>query len=248
MKSTILSFVSLLFATFVPNSRGQSVIEISGESRNLLADVEFYSDSAGAKSLGTGKIVAKDFQWFDLPAGTTFARIKIAELASDFFELPKTPHVLVKVGLPKVVQSGGSLPRATLDLPAVEGRVPARPGAIGWLYFGQLEKEAPSTPSTWRSLYFVRNDKDNPQLDFNNKGDFDTVKKAALDSVNLRINFPLYLRSTVVLDSGNWKIIRNASDEIVRAGQYVKIKEISQPDISRNVWAQVEILSPPVVP
>jgi len=248
MKSNILNLICLLLATVISSSRAQSVIEISGESRNLLADVEFYSDSNGAKSLGTGKIVAKNFQWFDLPTGSTYARIKIADLASDYFELPKTPHVLVKVGLPKIIESGEALPRATLDIPSVEGRIPVRPGATGWLYFGQLEKEFVDTPSTWRSLYLVRSDKDNSQLDRNTTGDYNTVKKIALDSETLRVNFPLYLRSTVVLDDGNWKIIRNSTDEIVRAGQYVKIKELSEPDLSRNVWAQVEILSPPVAP
>jgi hypothetical protein len=236
---TILYFLLIMLSAH--HARAQRVIEISGNSRRLLAQVELFRDAKDSNSPETKHIAGERFAWFDIPAEYGFARIKVGELKSDLISLTEAAHTYVEVGLPKVGTDSAGLSRAYLDLPEVSPRIPVPAGKKGWVYLGQLDQSVRDGKSSWKSLYLVK--KDGAAFD----GDYELMKTSLTASDACRMDFPLYLRQEILKDDskGLRSISRTPDDPIVRAGQWVKALELKEPDKGGNVWVYVEILTTP---
>jgi len=239
------SIATLLLATAsTTGASGQRVLEVSGDSRKLLASVEFLESRESKLSIQIGQILGERFDWFDIPAKAKAARIKIGELASAPFDLHPSDHTFIEVGLPKIDQTAQRLPRAVLEIKVVSSRTPVRDGATGWIYFGQLHQAATDQAAGagklgWRSLYLVKTPKGS--LDRNNDGQQETVQQLARRAPSLRVDYPLRLR---LLDA-NGQIVRGENDTTLRAGQYVKVTNFRDPEENGDVYAEVRVIAPP---
>ena len=234
---TRLIFSSFVFAGWV-HAKDLRVLEITSDSPKLQASVEFLADKSSDLAIKRQVTANKSFDWFDVPEEATAARIKVDELATKAFDLAASGTTLVILGQPMITQDEKNAPLAALDCTVKTDRALAPDNSAGWVFFGNLKAAEGETKSAWTSLYLVFPSKAGLNADNTTQADNLEFVKSPADGKRLRVDFPLILRSA----DASGAITRAGTDKTIRAGQYVLVKKIRDPDEKGDVYAEVEVL------
>jgi hypothetical protein len=232
MNTTSRLFWGSLILAGTIQAKDFRVLEVTSDTLKVPATVEFLATKTSGVALKAQPTANKSFDWVDIPEGATAARIKVGELATRTFDLATSGTNLVVLGQPTVDQDANGAPKAVLASTVTERPV-APDGSAGWIFFGNL-KTGGAGDAGWNSLYLVLPSKKALNADV---GDTLSAVKSLAMGRPLRVDFPLILRE---MDAQN-NLVRTANDKTIRAGQYVRILEIKEPDAKGDVYARVEV-------
>lgn len=233
----------LLFALLVlsgmSHAKDPRVLEITSDVLRAPGSVEFLADKSSAVAVQVQQTANKSFDWVDIPEEAKAARVKVGELATEAFPLADSGTTLLIIGQPTLIQDANGVPKATLGATVKTDRVPAPVDSTGWVFFGSVKLAAGTVPATapWSALYLVQPPK--TVLNVNREDTFAAVKAVAVGS-RLRVDFPLIIRKFDA--AGN--IDRSGDTLTIRAGQYVEIKSLKDPDPKGAVYAEVKVVTP----
>jgi hypothetical protein len=237
MTTRLLSLLLAVTATL--HAKDLRVLEITSDAIRIPGTVEFLGDAEGTVIVETQTTANKSFDWLDIPEGAKAARMKVGDVSTETFALADTGTTLFILGQPTVAQDAKGAPKAVLAGTVKTDRAQAAAGLTGWVYFGTVKAAAPAAVASapWHTLFVVQPPKTN--LLANHAPTFEMVKAQVVGN-RVRADFPLILRQR----AADGTIDRKGESLTIRAGQYLEVKSLNDPNDNGAVYGEVTVVAP----
>ncbi len=222
-----------LLAVFIHPIFGSSlsVLEISGEGKPLSsARVKFF-DNQEIEITEKGNFKPTKYAWIDIPERSRKVQVSIAGVGSPKIPIPSSGNLLLRL---QNIDFEKNDSNSEISLKVKSDTISqAAKGESGFVYLGKLGEN-----NKFLSLYIVDINGD-PINAKENKDSYDYVKRTIEESdFIVRADFPLYIRKD--FDIVKEKVVKGEGDPIVRAGQFMSVKDVKL--TKRNtVYAKVVI-------